>query len=236
MEKRELTAKKREVKGKRTRFLRKNGILPAIVYGREMESLSLEINAKDFAKIMGAGRNVLIDLKIEGGEMLPVLTHDIQINPLNDSILNIDFLRIRMDEKITANIKVVLVGVAPGVKDDAGILVNPLDEIEVSCLPGSIPEKITIDISTLNIDDAIHISDLPVIEGVEYLTPAQDVVVTVAPPTKEEEAAPAAAEVPLEGAAGASVAGAEGTAPAEAGAEKTPAKGGAEAKPAKEAK
>lgn len=201
MERKSLSVKKRELTGKRTRFMREKGIIPAVVYGKGMEAVSLEVNAKDFNVLMHAGRNVIIDLKIDQKDVLPVLTHEIQTNPVTDQILNIDFMQIRMDEEITAMVKVLLVGTSVGVKEDGGILVNPLSELEISCLPDKIPEKIEIEISALKINDAIHVSDLPKIPGVEFLTPGQDIVVTIAPPAKEEVAAPAAEAVPAEGAA-----------------------------------
>lgn len=220
--------------------LRAKGIIPAIVYGKGMEAISLGIEAAAFKKVISgtSGSNVIINLKTAKGQALPVITQEIQKNHINDQILHIDFHRIRMDEAIKTKVPVVLIGIAAGVKEDAGILVHPMTELEIRCLPTAIPEKIEINISALKINDAIHVSELKVPAGIEVLSTGQDIVVTVAPPAKEE-VVEAVAAVPVEGAVPAEGAaptpGAPGAPAAAPAGEAKPA--GKEAKPAaKEAK
>jgi len=199
----ELQAQERSGKPNALRAQKK---IPAVVYGKGMEAISLEVEEPAFKKVIGglAGSNVIISLKLAKGSPLPVLAHEIQKNPVNDQILHIDFYRVKMDEAIKTRVHIVIVGEAAGVKEDAGILVNPLSEIEIKCLPGDIPEKIEVNVSDLKIGDAIHVSELKPPKGVEIISIGQDIVVTVSPPTKEEEVAPAV--VPLEGEAAAAAA------------------------------
>jgi large subunit ribosomal protein L25 len=182
--------------------LRAQGIIPAVVYGKGMEAISLGIEAAVFKKVISgtSGSNVIINLKTAKGQSLPVITQEIQKNHITDQILHIDFHRIRMDEAIKTKVPVVLVGIAAGVKEDAGILVHPMTELEIRCLPTAIPEKIEINISALKINDAIHVSELKVPTGIEVLSTGQDIVVTIAPPAKEEVVAAPVAAVPVEGA------------------------------------
>lgn len=241
----ELQASERTEIGKGLAKVRTQGFIPAVVYGKGLKPLSLSVSNKEFHKVISgaAGSNVIITLKVSGGQALPVLTHEIQRNPITDELLHIDFHQINMDEKIRAKIHVMLKGEPVGVKEDAGILVHSLRELEVKCLPGDIPDQFEIDIKNLRINDAVHVSDIKPPKGVEFLTPGQEVVVSVAPPAKEEEVVPVAAPeagavvgapVPEGGAPGAAVPGAA-AAPAKGG-EAAPAIKGAPEKAPKESK
>jgi large subunit ribosomal protein L25 len=231
----ELQASERAEIGKGLTKIRTQGFIPAVVYGKGLKPLSLSVSGKEFHKVISgtAGSNVLITLKVEGGKALPVLTHEIQRNPVTDEVLHVDFHQINMDDKIKARIHVVLLGEAVGVKEDAGILVHSLREVEVKCLPNDIPDTIEIDIKNMRINDAVHVSDIKPPKGVEFLTASQEILVTVAPPTKEEEVAPTVAPEAVAAVPGApapegpAVAGAPGApaAPAKGG-EAAPAKGG----------
>lgn len=238
MEQVELEAKKREKTGRRvSRRARASGMIPAIVYGHGMESLSVEVNTKTFTKIISskAGRNVIITLKVEGNEKegtLPVLAHEIFRDTLRDMIVHIDFYKINMDEELKTKVPVILKGESIGVKLDGGILVHGLREVEVKCLPVNIPDKFEIDVSELKIGGGYHVSDLKPAKGVTVTTLPTEILVTISAPAKEEvEAAPIVAPevtgqtVPLAGAPGA--APAAGAAPA--GKEAAPAKGAAPA-------
>ncbi|MFC1559746.1 50S ribosomal protein L25 [Candidatus Margulisiibacteriota bacterium] len=228
MSKVELEVKKREKAGtSKARRLRAQGVIPAIVYGKDLQALSIEVDYKKFDKILKseAGHNALITLKIKDGtkaQTLPVLTHGIQRNPLNDQIIHLDFLKIKMEEAIKTKVTVNLIGKAVGVKDDGGILVPGLREVEIKCLPGNIPSHFEMDVSELKIGDGFHVSDLKPEKGIEILTNPEDMLVTIAAPTKEEEVAPTLEEgaVPAEGAAApaeGAAAPAEGEKPAQPG-------------------
>jgi len=168
--------------------LRAKGLIPAIVYGKGMESIPVEVIESSFRKILAghAGSNAILNLKLGSKSNLPVITHDIQRDPISDKLLHIDFYRIKMDEVIKTHVPIVVTGIATGVKDDGGILVTMMTEIEVKCLPGSIPEKIEVDVTALKINDTIHVSDLKAITGIEFVTMPKEMIVTVAPPAKEE--------------------------------------------------
>ena len=228
MENFDLEVKERTKLGKRSKSLRASGIIPAIVYGRGMNAVPIEVEEKAFKKFLSSssGKKAIVNMKV-GSSILPVIMHEIQKDILSNKLLHVDFHRVSMDEAIKTKVVIVLVGESEGVKSDGGILVHPIREIEIKALPGDIPGKIEIDISALKIGDAIHVSNLKQIKGVEYLTPAQEIIVTISSPTKEEEvAAPVVAEavpgaVPgAEGAAapGAAPAAAPGAAPAKAAA------------------
>jgi len=214
MEKIELEAKERIETGKQVGRVRRRGAIPSVVYGKGMDSLSVEVNSKVFKKAVSgeAGTNVLITLKLAQGKTLPVITHDIQRNALTDDIIHVDFHKIQMNKALKTKVHLEIEGVSIGVKDEGGILVHPLREIEIECLPSDIPDKIVVNVSKLNINDSIHISDIKPPKGVTFLTAATELVVSVSPPTKEEVVAP---PTPEEGA----VEGVEGAVPAAEGAE-----------------
>ena len=241
MEKVELEAKLRKKIGTSpSKAIRRTGMVPAVVYGREIKPMNVEIDVKKFIKTISgeAGHNVIIELKISDdgkAKKEQVLTKNIQKNPLNGKIIHIDFHKIILTEAIKAKVPVDLIGVPVGVKEDGGILIHGLREIELKCLPTEIPEKYELDVSSLKINDTLHVSDLKAAKGVEFLTPETDMLAKVAPPTKEEELAPApevvAAEIPSE--KGVPVAE-EGAPPPEGKEAEKGAKPEKEAKPAKE--
>ena len=234
MERRDLEAKRRTVVGKKVKKLRQAGVLPGVVYARAMDPLSVTIDSKKFEKIISGpqGRNVLINLLLQdngNSESISVITQVVDRDPMTDRLRHVDFHKILLTEKIKAKVHVELVGVPKGVKDEGGVMVQGLRELEVRCLPTEIPEKFTVNIADLAISDSIHVSQLPVPAGIELLTDLDAVVVMVSAPTKDEEPAAPTEIAPLPGEPGA--APAEGAVGAEAagakGAAKPDAKGGA---------
>ena len=247
MEQVELEAKKREKTGTgHSRRARLSGMIPAVVYGKGMESLSIEVDSKKFSKIISskAGRNVIITLKImsdDKAQSIPVLAHEISRDYIKDIIAHVDFYRIKMEEEIKTKVPVILVGESIGVKLDGGILVHGLRGVEVKCLPANIPDKFEIDVSALKIGGGLHVSDLKTEKGVAIMTAPTEILVTISAPAKEEVvAAPIVAPevtgqaVPLTAPGAVPAAGAPA---APAGKEAAPAKGATpavkEAAPAK---
>jgi len=169
------------------RSIRREGRIPAILYGHGRESLPLTVDAVDLAKLVSSISvdNTLVDLEVEG-ESTKVLIREIQRHPFRNETLHVDFFEIAMDEKIHVDVPVVIEGVPTGVKDRGGVLDHMLREIEVYCLPSRIPERIVVDVSELDIGDAIHVGELDV-PDVEILTEADRSVVAVAAPTVIEE-------------------------------------------------
>ena len=176
------------------RRLREAGNVPAIYYGRGEEPVALTLQVKELETLIhgSAGSNVIVDLKVEGAAAADrkAILREIQRHPVRGNILHVDLQHISLSERITVEVPVVLVGVPTGVKDGGGILEHLLREVEVECLPTDIPEKLTVDVSNLNIGESVHVSDL-VIGNVEVRTEAARTVATVVPPTVLEEVKPA---------------------------------------------
>ena len=194
--------------GRHVSGLRRQGLVPGIIYGHSVKPLTVEIPGKDFARMFHrAGRSHLLQLRVEGERVArPVLIKELQINPRTAEPVHVDFFQVNLLEKLTVQVPVVLVGEAPATKFDAGELLHLIHQLEVSCLPDAIPGEIDIDVSGLaEIDDAVRISEVQLPEGVELaaaLDPDEVIAKIAAPRVQEEEAAPEAeegAEVAAEG-------------------------------------
>lgn len=207
-----LKVEKREITGRKVKTLRKSGFLPGNVYGKKVKSLSVQVSLDEFKKVLSeAGETGVVELKVNG-DTRPVLIHNVQLDPVLGSPLHADFLQVDLKEKVTATVPIEFVGEAPAQKSGEGIVVEQVREIEVEALPGDLPEKITVDISKLEkVDDAIKVGDLPLDRTkVTVKDEAEKIVVSVAPPTKEEvvvapppvaegETAPVEGEAPAAG-------------------------------------
>ena len=200
-----ISATSREQTGKgAARSVRREGRVPGVLYGHGEESVALTVDTRELQRLVHSVsiENTIVDLALDGGRQpVKVLIREIQRHPTNDEYLHIDFFHVAMDEKISVEVPIVLIGEPIGVRTKEGIVDHQLRELEVYCLPGEIPEKIEVDVSGLDIGDAIHVQDLVVPEGVEVEADPERSVVTVLPPAVipvEEEAAVAAEEVPTE--------------------------------------
>src|SRR5436309_7709376 len=194
----ELTIKRREGTGKEiAKRLRRAGAVPAILYGgTKTETVSLDPKAV-LRMIHGhEGTTQLLTLKFEGetgnGARLAII-RELQFDPVSDALLHVDLQEVSADRAITVRVAVRPVGEAVGVRDQKGILNLVLHELEVSCLPTAIPQRIDADVSALAIGDVLTVRDLIAPEGVRILNDPGQAVATVAPPMAEEEVAPAAA-------------------------------------------
>ena len=206
MERQKITAKKRTVAGRKVKRLRKEGILPANVFGKKTKSVSIQVNLKDFTKVFSeAGETGLVDLMIEAEkEVRPVLIQNVQKDPVDESFLHADFRQIVLTEKVKATIPVEFIGQSPAESQKLGILVKVMPEIEVEALPTDLPEHFEVDVSKLEkVDDTIFAKDLKVDRAkVELKTDENQIVVKIEPLAKEEVVAPPpTTEVPPEGAA-----------------------------------
>jgi large subunit ribosomal protein L25 len=224
----EVKAEQREEVGNKVQKIRKKGLIPAVLYGHKFASTAISVEAKEFQKKVlssGAGRNLIFTLQLNRGgktEAVSAITQTIQRDCLTDKILHLDFMHIVMDEAIKTRVPVELLGLPTGVKDDGGVLVHGLRDIEIKCFPGDIPDKFEIDVAALKINDSLHVSDLKISDKITILSPAAEMIATVSAPTKEEVVAPVAA-VPAEGEEAAAA-----TAAATAEGAVTPAVGGKE--------
>jgi len=205
MEEIRLKAEKRVQGGKNpARRLRKEGIIPAVLYGKDVEPLHLGISAKEFRLIQSHVKsNTIIKMELEKNgttEERPVMLKDMQRAVLKDVILHIDFLQVSMERAVQVEVPIHFIGEPEGLAK-GGVIEQHLRSIMVESLPGQIPEKIEIDISALDIGDAIHVSDLD-LPNIKLLAPPDVAIVGVTPPQAEEKpvevapAAPAAEEAP----------------------------------------
>jgi large subunit ribosomal protein L25 len=211
----QLPVKPREVLGKKVAALRRQGVTPANVYGRNLESKALQVETAVLTQLLrSAGRNVIIDLRIEDETSpRPVMLRRVQRDPVTSKILHVDFYQVSLTEKMRSEVPLVLVGDAPAVAELGGVLLQSVDSIMVEALPGDVPVHVEVDVSSLaRFDDAVHVRDLPIdLSKVHVITEAELVVAKVAAPrltaAEEEEEEAAAAE-----AAAAAPAAAEGEA------------------------
>lgn len=186
----------RENRGKNdARRLRSAGKLPAIVYGGGADDVAVSVELADLAAILrsDSGQNTVFSLDIEGVGESDVMFHDRQIDPIKGRLMHADLRRIKRGEKIEVTVSVVLVGEAPGA-EDGGVLTQQMREVKVMCTPSKIPESIEVDVSGLQMNESIHVSDLKVDEGVEIHEDKDAVIATVVfvkepdlEPTPEDE-------------------------------------------------
>jgi large subunit ribosomal protein L25 len=178
--------------------LRSEGRIPAIIYGRQAKPQSLEVEAKEMENLIhhSVSENLLVDLAVkdDGRAKRLALVQEVQHHPLSGKILHVDFHEVAENEKVTIKVAVETTGEAVGVKTGGGTLEHVLFKVTVRALPKDLPESITVDVSHLNIGEAVHIGEIPVPAGVEILGDKNIPVIAVAAPrTEEEEAAEAAA-------------------------------------------
>jgi len=183
-----MRAEKRDIIGRKVKSLRNDGFLPAVLYGHSFDTQTIKVDSKDFdVAFKKAGHSTIVYLDL-GDQNYPTIIQDVHRDPVSDKYLHADFYKVRLDEKITATIPLVITGESSAVKNLAGILVKNISEIEVEALPQDLPHEIEVDISTLNkFDDHITIQDLKVSDKVEILAKPEDIVVLVQEPISEDE-------------------------------------------------
>lgn len=190
--------KRQDVGSGKVHRLRKQAVLPAVVYGEGKMPLSIQLAAKDFSHMIGVhkGESFVVKLRIKDGvqsEDKSVLIKQIQHDPKSDDVIHIDFHEISLTKTIRVKVPVVAIGEAIGVKRDAGMLDHTMWELEIECLPTQIPESIEVDVANLKIGDSLHVKDISLPQGVKVLHDPEAAVLAVVVPTKEA-AAPAAEE------------------------------------------
>ncbi len=192
-EKPKLKAEKRKITGRKVKKLRREGILPANIYGKKVKSCVVQLELKTFLPVFQeVGETGIVNLSLKRETKIrPVLIHNVQLDPVTDQPLHADFYQVDLKTKITADIPIEVTGESPAVKEKGGILIQPLTEVEVEALPAELPDKLEVDITGLNeIDDAVTVNDLKVPKGVKVLTADKQILAKVEPPAKEEEEAP----------------------------------------------
>jgi len=195
----ELTAQTRDKFGRAVKALRRQGFIPAELYGHGLKNIHLAVDAKEFRKVFKeAGESTVLSLAVAGGkgaaEKHNVLVHDVVRDPLSGEVTHLDFYEVRMDEKLTAHVPLEFVGEAPAVKEKGGLLNRSLTELEVEALPKDLPHHLTVDVSVLaELNQSVRVRDIVVPKNVRVLIEPEAVVATVTGRMKEEEVAPAPA-------------------------------------------
>ena len=189
MDKIVLKAKTREVFGQKTRKKKYQNLIPAVVYGRAIQSQNLWLKEIDFLKLLRlVGESTIVELSIDGKKKRNVIIYEIQRDPVKGNIIHVDLFQVRMDEEIETEVELVYVGVAPAVKELGGILVTNVDEVQVKCLPADLPSEIKVDIAGLKtFEDRIYAKDLIVSDKVKINLEAETVISLVTAPRTEEE-------------------------------------------------
>jgi len=188
----ELNKLKAEVRGTRgkgpARSLRNDGLIPAILYGPGVDSVSLSVNLRDLKEVIKKSRTrqVLVNLEIGNGETKSAMIQDLQRDPLSGNYLHVDFYHVEMDRKIKAKVPVTISGKSIGV-EKGGLAQLVRRELEIMCLPQDILEFINIDITDMDIGDSVHVDEIPLEGDTEILRDVNYTVVTILSPKKEEE-------------------------------------------------
>lgn len=187
MQQETLHATKRVTSGSRaSKRLRRDGRVPGVVYGSTIDPKPVHVSARDLYAVLHteAGLNAIIEIDVEGDSVLTV-ARELQRHPVRGEIQHLDFIEVRMDEEIEAEVGVDYTGVPLGVRDEGGIVETISASVTISALPTAIPSQIEVDIAHLALGDTLKVSDLPEIDGVTYLADADDPLLTVVAPAAE---------------------------------------------------
>lgn len=192
MKRQALKVTKREVLGKKVKKLRRDGILPGNIYGKDITSLAIQMPTKEFQELFKqVGYTGLIDVQVADEKARPVLIHDVHMDHVNHIPLHVDFYQVNLKEKVRTVVPVVLVGEPQAVADKVGELLQTLNEVEVEALPADLPEKFEVDVTKLaTLDDQITVADLQKPQGIEITNEPEQVVAKIAEQQKEPEPTP----------------------------------------------
>src|SRR6266849_1659746 len=198
-----LKAEKRaEIGRAAARKLKARGIVPAIIYGGKEKAQPLQLSVRDINAMLShaSGENILVELEIDGEKSKrTALVQEIQHSPVGGDVLHIDFHAVSMDQTIQADVPLEAVGVANGVKNFGGLLEQSLRSLSIECLPRDLPDRISVDVSALNIGDSIHVRDIQLPAGVAAKVQTDLTAFSVVAPIVEEEPAVAEAEAAAAG-------------------------------------
>lgn len=182
-----LKASRRSVIGKQVKALRRSGQLPAVLYGRHVDSIPISLDMKEASRALDKiSSSALIVIAVDGQRHY-ALVRERQRNPILGSFRHIDFQAVSLTEKVRANVSIRLVGESPAVENYFGIVVTNMEQLEVESLPRALPEWIEVDVSSLvEIGDAIYVRDLVLAKGVEVLEDPDAIIVIITAPVAEE--------------------------------------------------
>ena len=198
-----LSAQKRTTLGRKVKKLRRDGLLPANIFGKKVKSQAVTVNLQDFQKTLSqVGETGLVDISLKGeSKVRPTLISNVQIHPVSDQPVHADFHQVDLTQKVTANVPLEVIGESIAVKDKGAVLITLFDEIEVEALPADLPDKFTVDISSLKeFNDSVLAKDLKVDRSkVEVKMGDKEAIVMVQQPKEEEEETPPPTEEAEEG-------------------------------------
>ena len=175
--------------GKENRRLRRDGLVPGVVFGKGIESTPVQVEAKRFETLYrSAGRSSIIKIKVDGaGTGKSAIIKSVQRNPLSGNALHVDFFVVDLKQEIEVEIPLVFSGEAPAIEETGGSLMHALDHVRIKALPDDIPHEISVDVSGLiDLETAIHVRDLAIDDKVQMLTDLDELVAKVLPPRAEE--------------------------------------------------
>lgn len=186
-----IVAESRTLLGRHAKQLRTQGKIPAVVYGNIKENRNLTLDAREFTKLYHqAGHTTLLNLKIDGDKAVKVLVHDVSVHATREELTHVDFYAVNLKEKLTTEVPLEFVGVAPAVEIEGGIFVTVRSELEIECLPENLPQHLEVDISVLKTaDDSIRVKDIVLPEGVVTHVDGEETVAAITEPISEEELA-----------------------------------------------
>ncbi len=194
-----LAAQRREQRGKGpARQMRFNGRIPAVIYGRARNAESVSISINDIDQVLkdGATSSTVIEITLDG-KSENVLMREIQRHPVSQAVQHVDFYAIRTGETLTVNVAIHLEGIPEGVRNAGGTLDQVLREVTISVLPRHIPERVSLDVSELDIGQSLHVSDLDIPEA-KIMIDAETTICSVIAPRVEEVEAPVEGEIEAE--------------------------------------
>jgi len=194
-----LAASERLIFGKHVASLRREGSLPAVIYGHDVASQAITIDAHEFEQLhRKTGPNALIDVSIDGHKAAPALIHAIQRDPVHQHVLHVDLLAVRMTEELTVDVPIVFTGISPAVELNGGTLLHMIDTVKVRALPDHLPQSLPLAIDSLvDYEITLHVRDLVLPSDVTLLTDPEEGIVRVQAP-RQEEVAPVVAEAEAE--------------------------------------
>jgi large subunit ribosomal protein L25 len=172
-------------------------MIPGVLYGGG-ENIPLTLKPQELLKILTSGENTIFQLEIDGeaGGDRQAIVRDLQRDPLKETLLHADLYRISMDVELTVSVPIVLQGMSREVSDVGGVINQLLHEVDIQCLPSLIPHELTVDVAHLGLGEVLHVRDLPVLQGIQVLVDADEVVAAVSVRGEEAAGGPAATEGP----------------------------------------
>jgi large subunit ribosomal protein L25 len=182
MEQIELKTEKRTIIGKRVKGLRREGLVPAVLYGPKTEPIPIQCDGRELQRVLArAGGTNLISVRIDdAGRPKMALAREVQRDAITNELYHVDFYQVVMTEKVSAEVNIILTGQSPVVQQADAMLLQGADSVEIECLPGDLIHSIEVDLSTLlEIDDAIYVKDLQVPENIAILSDGDELVAKV---------------------------------------------------------